>query len=667
MTGEADLRGTGVPDRFEEIAARQGDSIAVVCGGTSLTYRDLQAQVADRGAALAAADGGVRTPVALEMECTAGAIAAVMAVFRSGRPLILLDQQLPEERRAQIVARTGATRLTSRAVSELAAGTDSWAAASGENDCAVLLFTSGSTGEPKGVRHSHRLWLNQASELAEVLGLRAGDRMAAILPMSFGGGLDMLVTALLCGAELHVTDPRVVRYRCVAGVARGHPADLLARHTVSAPRRNGGVCGRGADGICDWSPRAVKRCTAARSAQLRHMLQPAATYCNLSGSSETGNLAFNMISAGDEIPSGNLPAGRVSDRKTVHLLDEAGRPVPAGEIGSIVVESAYIASGYHCDAAGVVLGDPKAFGVTDAGVPVFRMGDLGRFGPDGELHLVGRRDDAVKIRGYLVEPAEVTSALLNLPGIDDAVTMGVRPGGTTMLVAFAAVGPNGPDATIIRNELRTTLPDWMVPTRVVVLPALPRNERGKIDRHALAGSVTRPTYEEPLSATETALAGLWAEILGLEAVGRDDDFIALGGDSLQVQQLLAQVTVTFGAALSTTDLMLQPTIRALAAHIDNTGRRRSLASSGVMVPLQIGGGRQPVFMFSGAGSPAMSMAPLARALGADRPVYGLRPTVWSNVASLTGPSLGLPAVASGRSGRSRSPAPTSLSDTRWAD
>ena len=628
MTADRQPPSANVSDRFDEIATRHADSVAVVCGGTSLTYRELQLQVTDRGAALAAQPGDRGTPVALDMESSADAIAAVMAVFRSGRPLILLDQQLPEARRAHIVERSGALRLSSRELSELAPVPTRNLPEPRETDCAVLLFTSGSTGEPKGVRQDHRLWLNQADELSAVLGLGPGHRMAAILPMSFGGGLDILLTALLCGAELHVLDPRVAGVEALPRwLAATEPTSLHA--TPSLLRATVDAC---TDGEL-LSVRLVTTCGEAvhggQIRELRQRLRPSATYCNLSGSSETGNLAFNMIRAGDEIPSGVLAAGRVSDRKTVHILDDDGRPVTDGEIGVLVVESAFIAAGYHTDVTGVVMGDPNAFGVSEAGVPQFRLGDLGRFGPNGGLHLVGRRDDAVKIRGYLVEPAEVTTALLDLDGIDEAVVMGVPSGGTTSLVAFAAVGRSGRDAAAIRHELRTALPDWMVPAQVIVLPQLPRNERSKIDRAALQELVIRPDHRAPLGDTETDLAVLWGEILGSAELGRDDDFLALGGDSLQVQQLLARVSAAFGVTLVTGDLMLHPTIRLLAARIDDAGvpspgRRKGSRRSGVLVPLQVGGNRQPVFAFAGAGSPAMSMAPLARALGADRPVYGLQ-------------------------------------------
>lgn len=626
MTDMSGLLGThtDLAGLFEQATTLHADRTAVVCGGVSVGYRELGRRTGERALAIAAADGGERTPVALEMECSADAVIAAVAILRSGRPLIVLDQRLPDERRRQIATRAGAIRMSARDIDQLPSAPDQTSPAFHETDCAIILFTSGSTGEPKGVRQGHRLWINQASELADVLGLGAGDRMAAILPLSFGGGVDILMTALLGGAELHVFDPRVLGIdELPAWLAQTRPDTLHA--TPSLLRATLSVCG--GDELAGL--RLVTTCGEAvhgdQIRALRKQLGPEAVFCNLSGSSETGNLAFNFFGRDRHIPDGFLPVGRVSARKRVRIVSDDGTDLPAGQIGTIVVESSCIAEGYFVDRNGVSTGDRDAFGVAPDGTPVFRLGDLGRFDSDGTLHLVGRRDDAVKIGGYFVEPAEVTAALLALPGIDDAVVIGVHDDQASALIAYVATGVETHELTVpgIRRGLRQSLPDWMLPSQIMVTPELPRNERGKIDRSALRELVRTSSDERPVTETESDLAMVWEQILVRPRVSREDDFLSLGGDSLQVQQMLARAGMVFGVTLGAGDLMMNPTLRTLALHIDGAART-AVRHSSILVPLQVGGSLPTVFAFAGAGSPAVSMAPLARALGAERPVYGLQ-------------------------------------------
>lgn len=619
LTAQTDLAGL-----FEQAVRLHADRIAVVCAGVSVGYRELGERTGERAPAIAAAGGGDRTPVALEMECSTEAVIAAVAVLRSGRPLIVLDQRLPEERRRQITTRAGADRMSPQDIAELEPAPHHPLPEIHETDCAVILFTSGSTGAPKGVRQGHRLWVNQASELAEVLGLGAGDRMAAILPLSFGGGVDIVMTALLGGAELHVFDPRVLGVDALPAWLIGTRPDTL-HATPSLLRAMLSVCS--GDELAGL--RLVTTCGEAvhgdQIRALRRHLRPEALYCNLSGSSETGNLAFNLFGPDREIPEGFLPVGRVSERKRVRIVADDGTDLADGQLGTIVVESPCIAEGYFVDRNGVSTGDRDAFGVAQDGTPVFRLGDLGRFDSDGTLHLVGRRDDAVKIGGYFVEPAEVTAALLVLPGIDDAVVIGVHDDQASALIAYVATGVEKHELTVpgIRRELRESLPDWMVPSQVMVLSELPRNERGKIDRPALRELVRTSSDEPPVTETECDLAMVWQEILGRPRVSREDDFLSLGGDSLQVQQMLTRAGMVFGVTLGATALMMNPTLRTLACHIDGAARTAPKHSS-TLVPLQVGGSLPTVFAFAGAGSPAVSMAPLARALDGGRPVYGLQ-------------------------------------------
>ncbi|UYP19946.1 non-ribosomal peptide synthetase [Rhodococcus sp. Z13] len=619
-----------VRDRFVLVADTAPDATAVVSGGESLTYGELLERTTDRARAIVARVPDPRQPVALDTAGDLDTLVALVSVLRSGHPLVLLDSQLPEDRRAEIHRRSGGLRFSPADVRSLPAA-DVPLRDIGARDPVTLLFTSGSTGTPKAVRQGHRLWLNQAGEFGERLGIGPGERVGLPLPLAFGGGMDVVISALLNGAALHVIDPRQTGIDAVPGwLADTRPTTLHT--TPSLLRSILKVCGpdvlRGV--------RLVTTCgEPVHGDDVRALLErldAGSTYCNLSGSSETGNIAFAAYDTGSDVPAGILPAGEPASRKTVRLVDEDGAEVEPGRIGTLVIESPFIAEGYFTDADGVLAGDPDAFGRTADGLPVFRTGDLGRFDTEGRLHLVGRRDDAVKVRGYLVEPNEVAAALRSLPSVDDAVVTTHRDGTAVSLVGYAAVDPDvrAPSEADLRRELRAALPVWMVPGRIVLLPALPRNERGKVDRGALPPPPGRPAHVEPGTGTERDLAGIWAEILGLDSVGRDDDFVSLGGDSLQTQQMLARVGDRFGIETSSATLAYNPTLRQFARHIDASAPGSTSAATGagstgsVLVALQTTGTRTPVFAFAGAGSTALALLPLARELGPDQPVYGLQ-------------------------------------------
>ncbi|MGX7724478.1 non-ribosomal peptide synthetase [Rhodococcus pyridinivorans] len=629
-----------VRDRFTLVAESTPEVPALVCAGESVTYGELLARSTDRARALAAHEPDPRRPIALDTTGDLDTLVALASVLMSGRPLVLLDAQLPEERRTEIHRRSGGLRLSPAELGDLPSADEAVLPTVTACDTAVLLFTSGSTGTPKAVRQGNRLWLNQAAEFHERLGIGADDRVGLPLPISFGGGLDIVMSALLHGAELHVIDPRQTGIEAVpAWLQASRPTTLHT--TPSLLRSILKVCGPGdLQGL-----RLVTTCGEPVHGDdvraLHARLDAGSTYCNLSGSSETGNIAFAPFDTGSDVPDGILPAGEPAARKMIRLVDADGHDVSPGTTGTLVIESPFVSEGYFTDVDGVLAGTPDAFGHTEDGTPVFRTSDLGRIGPDGLLRLVGRQDDAVKVRGYLVEPNEVAAALRSLPGVDDAVVTAHRDGMIVSLVGYVATAPHerAPSEADLRRELRDTLPAWMVPGRIVLLPVLPRNERGKIDRGALPAPPGRPTHVEPNAGTESTLAEIWAEVLGLDAIGRDDDFVSLGGDSLQTQQMLTRVSDRFGIDTSSATLAHNPTLRRFARHIDtvrvdsgpvDSGRVDSAAPAptarpgSVLVALQTTGTRPPVFAFAGAGSTALALLPLARELGPDQPVYGLQ-------------------------------------------
>ncbi|MGW0035583.1 AMP-binding protein [Gordonia sp. NPDC003376] len=598
--------------RFVATVGTHADRTALRVGEQILSYGQLAREVADREVALTR-DLPAARPVPVVADGSPDAVLDLLAILFSGHPLVPIDASSPQSRVDIIRAQADALILPG---------------------CALLAFTSGSTGAPKAVRQGHDLWLNQADELAAELGIGPGIAVAQALPIAFGGGLDITVTTLLAGGELHLIDARLDGVAdTVATLTRWradsvHLSPALLRPLLAAP---------GAEAALT-AVRLVATCgealDAADLARLR-AVAPQVTFVNRSGSSETGNLAFGVHAPQRPLPTGTVPAGRLAGGKQFRILDDDGSELPAGATGIIEVTSPFLALGY------VVDGRFIDFPEVTPGVRRHLLGDRGRI-VDGELHLAGRVDDTVKIRGYRVDIGEVTAAARAVPGIGEAVVIArtdpastdpdstdpdstdpdsTEPGGT-VLVAYLAppAGESPPSLAAVRTTMAAALPAFMVPTHTVLLSALPRNARGKIDRAALPVPPRRPDHVPPRTTTERLLAPMWSDLLGVDEIGADDDLVALGGDSLTMVTLLRRVDDAFGVTLPASTPVTHPTLAAMATAIDAAGPVRA---GGDIVDLGDGrtvtaDTRPIVFAFGGAGESALAFAPLARRLSGFR-------------------------------------------------
>jgi len=631
-TADADLPPLEVPGRWQTVAPRlaqvvaaRGDHLAVASPGQAYSYAELGETATRWARALAAhlADVPIDRPVAMVAEPTARYVVAFWAVVLSGRPVLPLDPMLPVARRDHVLSASGALEFDVDRVAALPDAPAHELPEAAPADPAVIFYTSGSSGAPKGLVHSQLTWLNQAYSSQVALDLAPEDRNALLLPLGFGGGLDVVFMSALTGSALLVYDPRV------RGV--GELADWLAEQRATTVHATPSLLRALLDALPDQATldgiRQLTTCGEAIHStlveRLHARMQPGAAYVGLSGASEIGILAYHRLPVGQPVPEGIVPVGTPAPNKQVRIVDAEGRELPAGEVGEVEIVSRYLASGYH--------GDPERtaerFRPTSRGAVAYRGGDLGRLDPDGTLHLRGRADAAVKIGGYLVEPAEVEAALLAIPQLREAVVTvtehrvesGVRKRLVAHVVPETTERPITPAS--IRRRLRESLPSWMVPSEIVLLSALPRNERGKVDRGALPAA--RPTYSqrERETVTEKLLAELWRSVLRIPTVSTDADFWELGADSLSVEEMIAAIRQTHGVGLGSADLAQAPTIRELAALIDNRdGGTRELPATAVR--LRDGSARPPVFAFAGGGASALSLLPIASALGTDVAVHG---------------------------------------------
>ncbi|MEE4023015.1 AMP-binding protein [Gordonia sp. PKS22-38] len=601
-------------DRWSTVIAANGERVAVDSGSAALSYTEFGRQVESLGDRLTDISAG--RPVAVVLDGSTTSVSALLAVLMSGHPAVPIDAALPRDRMMTMVEAVSACPFPGldTSIPAVDAGSDGFPTAP---DCLMIAFTSGTTGRPKAVLHPVDLWLNQIDELGHELGLRPGHRAAQALPVGYGGGLDITLSTLFNGATLYLVDPRHDGVTdTLHRVARSAPDSL---HLTPALLR--AICAQPEAGPALRSIETIATCGEAVDpadiAALRS-LAPSTTYINRSGSSETGNLACNVFAPARVVPSGPVIAGRPARHKAVRIVDDSGVALPDGEIGRVEVTSGHIALGYWID------GRVQAFGDVGDGRRRHVLGDRGVL-RDGELHLVGRSDDTVKVRGYRVDTAEIITAARAVVGITDAAVTVHPDRGAGEIVAYLAAGDDRPPSVAdIRRSLAATLPAWMQPTHLVVVPALPRTRNGKVDRAALPEPVQRPARVAPASRTERLLVPMCEDLLSLDDIGVTDDFLALGGDSLTAVELVRRIDDTFGVRLSPSAVFTGGDLRSLAEQIDAVTPPEHVD---VLVELSQPSGAARnvpiVFAFAGAGEAALALAPLARRLPAHR-VVGLQ-------------------------------------------
>jgi nonribosomal peptide synthetase DhbF len=411
---------------------------------------------------------------------------------------------------------------------------------------------------------THRNVRNLVRAQAEVLGLGPGRRRLQFASVSFDASVSEVWTTLLSGAALVVADPaRLVPGPALVGLIRGHGVThvTLPPSLLTAVEEAGGLPESVTLVVAgEACPPAV----AARWSRGRRML-------NAYGPTE-GTVAATVSDALSG--AGTPPIGRPLPGVRVYVLDELLREAEAGEL---YLAGAGLARGY----AGRTALTAQRFVADPFGAPgerMYRTGDLVVRRPDGQLEYRGRADDQVKIRGVRVEPGEVESALMGLAGVDQAVVVAHGDGADRRLVAYVVADADGPDAAALRRNLAALVPEHLVPSVFMMLDALPVTINGKVDRQALPDPGAEAgvrDYVAPVGAVEQALARLWAEVLGVPRVGRDDEFYRLGGHSLLATQLVNRVRTAMNVELPVRDLFETSTLADLAKRVSvlKTGNR----------------------------------------------------------------------------------------------
>ncbi|WP_282781715.1 non-ribosomal peptide synthetase, partial [Nocardia sp. CC201C] len=584
----------------------EGD--AVVDGDRRITYRELDERsnrlahfLIDRGI-------GPETVVAIGLPRSLDWVTAVWAVAKTGAAFLSLDPGHPQERNSFMCADSAvpvgitvtrqAATLPSETIGWLVVDDPAVAADIRQypptpvtvrphpDGTAYIVYTSGSTGRPKGVAITHTGLAALCAEQRQRFGVTPDARVLSVAARTFDAAVFELLLALSGSATLVVSPPDVYGGRALADLLRAERVS----HAVLTPSVAATVDPAGLDDL-EVLTLAGEACPPALVARWSHTDRASRRRVhNLYGPAEatiwvTGSADLR---AGAPVPMGTVVAGM-----TVRVLDSWLRPVPTGVVGELYVCGAGLARGYAGrpgQTAARFIADPCG----ETGRRMYRTGDLVRWTTDdngsgaAELEFVGRGDGQVKVRGQRLEPGEVEAALTDLAGIDRAVVLVHTPadGDGARLVAYVVADPgHRPDPARIREAVGRRLPGFMVPDAVLVLDELPLTVNGKLDRAALPEPVSaRAAYRAPATPIEARVAAIVAEVLGTGRVGGDDDFFALGGNSLSATRLSARLADGIGVTVGLRDIFARPVVGELAATL--TARVAESATAAAVPPLR---------------------------------------------------------------------------------
>jgi len=567
-----------VHERVAEQARRQPDAVAVAAGPARLTYGELAARAARLARHLRRRGVGPESRVAI---CAEGIerVIAMLGVLQAGGAFVPLDPAHPAERRAALVAAAGATVvLRDRDVADLAAlpGDPPPAGRLVPESLAYVVFTSGSTGEPKGVAVPHAGLRNLVRWYEEDLALTPADHGTAVASPAFDAAVWEVWPLLAAGGCLHFADAearlsphRLARWWVEEGITVSFLPTPLAEPLLAA-------------GFPPGTRHALRRLSVGGD-RLRRRPHPDLGFplVNAYGPSE-----YSVVATAGPVPlispaDSGLPAiGRAIDNTSLYIVDSHLNLLPPGMPGELCIAGAGLARGYldrPDRTAERFLPDPWGALRGAPGARMYRSGDRVRRRTDGALDFLGRLDHQVKLRGMRVEPGEIEATLARHPAVREAVVLvrEDRPG-DRRLVAYVVPAPDTAPAIAdlsadLSADLTRLLPALMVPQDWVFLPALPLTGNGKVDRKALPAPerVIAGTAESvaPRTPLEELLAGIFGAVLGQERVGIEDDFFALGGHSLLATQVVSRVRQALAVELPVRALFEAPTVGGLARRI----------------------------------------------------------------------------------------------------
>ena len=603
---------------FEAQAAHTPDAIAVVCGETKLTYRELNERANQLAHYLQRLGVGPEMLIGACLDRSAEAVVALLGVLKSGAAWLPLDPQAPAQRlaflltdaRAQVLLTQSATadfsfEIDGLHIVRLDAERDSLAQESTENlaseiagdQLAYVIYTSGSTGKPKGVMIEHQPFARHIRDAQQHYRIDQRDRVLQFAAFTFDPSLEQTFTALTCGATLHL--------RAGEALPAAEFNEQLVREGLTIinlpPAYWQQWVQEWADNPRLTAPTQLRLAIVGGDALQPEMLRQwqqtpmrRVRLLNAYGPTETTVTAttFEVPQAFNAEARHRMPIGRPLPNRQLYVLNAQGQPVPVGVPGELYIGGNGLARGYLNNpgltaekfielqiadlrlqieelqpSASVNL--QSAISNLQSAIRLYRTGDLVRWLPDGNIEFLGRTDQQVKIRGFRVEPGEIEAALGEHPGVREVVVQAraARTGGK-QLVAYVVA----PDATLtpaaLAEFLKAKLPDYMIPASFVLLDAMPLTSGGKVDRRALPAPELAPggapSYVAPRTPVEAEIAQVWAQVLNVERVGLNDNFFEIGGHSLLATQIVSRLREQFQVELPLRRLFEAPTVEGTA-------------------------------------------------------------------------------------------------------
>ena len=636
-------------DGFERRAAAAPDRVALIADGSTLTYGALDARANRIAHALVAR--GVRRgdAVVVCMDRGADLVATLLGVLKAGASYAPAEPTFPAARVAAIARDVGA-RLLLVDAHGAAVANDAGAGdvvvlddaelaplpstapprASASHDVAYTIFTSGSTGTPKGVVVRHRAAANLIEWVNRTFGVDEDDRLLFVTSVCFdlsvydvfgvlaaGGAIRVASRAELADADrlLDVLVDERITFWDSAPAALRRLSPLFAR----VAERARGASLRRVFLSGDWIPLALPD-------QVRAVFR-GAEIVSLGGATEA-TVWSNSFRVGAVQPTWtSIPYGRPMQNARYHVLDEDMEPCPIGVAGDLYIGGECLAVGYaNKPAVTAEKFVPDPF--STSADRLYKTGDRARYWRDGTLEFLGRRDQQVKVRGFRIELAEVEAAVAAHPDVKDACVHAWGDRDDRSLAAYFVARPGAVvDAAAVRAKAATVLPEYMIPSRFVALPALPVTANGKLDRAALPkpGAVSATTRVPPRDALEARLAAIFARAVGVDAVGVHDDFFELGGQSLLAVQVVAEARAQLDRPVALSSLFRFPTVAALADHL----RSERVDGGELLVPLGPPTSSPPIFCIHPSGGDVAAYAALARELGPSHQVVAVQSRVWA--------------------------------------
>lgn len=639
-----------ISNRFEKIVREHPDRIAVKTKSHTLSYSELNKYANRIGRTVLMKLGKQENTVSLLFGHGALMIAAIFGVLKAGKMYVPLDSSFPRARLEYILEDSQTKLIVTdnehlSLARKLASGkhqlinvddinddlsTEQIGLAISPGSPIYILYTSGSTGQPKGVLQNHRHRLHDIMIHTNGLHICPDDRIILLYSCSTGMGATVLYSALLNGASLYPYD---LKEEGIGGLSNWLIREKTTIYTsITTVLRRFFNTLKGNEKFPELrliyqSGEPMHKKDVDR---YKRNFSKNCIMINGIGAGETARLRRFYMDKTTLISGNRVPIGYPVEDKEILLLDEQGNELGFNQVGEMAIKSRYLSPGYwgkpHLTKAAFI-SNPK-WGDTR----IYLTGDLGLMLPDGCLMHMGRKDFQVKVSGHRIEIPEIEAALYNLKTTKEAVVMAKEDDeGDHRLVAYI-VPDSDPDRDAVisvaslRHSLGETLPDYMIPSVFVLLDSIPHLPNGKINRLALPDPDTKrldskENFVAPRDSLEKLLSKIWEKTLKVSPVGIKDNFFDLGGDSLRAITLALKIEQALGRKLPLSILCEVPTIESLAGRFRKNGWLPSWSS---LVSLQPRGTKPPLFFVHGGGGYALFYSDLARRLQPNQPVYGLQ-------------------------------------------